>query len=125
MLIKKIQIKTITIISKIFKNTMKTTLNIKFHLFSIENHFDIIIYDSMLRIIINSIYLLIKNQRTLFNRQLISDQTQHQDMFYVQFNLLHKLKMKYITIFKKKRHFVKTQSFFLFFLMKIITNHNN
>ena len=113
------------IISKVFKNTTKTTLNIEFHLFSIENHLNIIIYDSMLCVIINSIYLLIKSQRTLFDRQLILNQTQHQNMFYVQFNFLHKSKMKYATIFKKKHHFVKTRNyFFCFFVMKIYINRN-
>jgi hypothetical protein len=60
-----------------------------------------IIYDALLRLIINSTYLFIKNLRMLFNRYLIFNQTQHQRMLYAQLNLLQKLKIKYAAVFNK------------------------
>jgi hypothetical protein len=60
-----------------------------------------IIYDALLHLIINSIYLFIKSFRVLFNRFLVFNQTQHQRMLYAQLSSLQKLKIKYAAIFNK------------------------
>ena len=99
--IKKIQIKTVKMITKIFKSIANATLNVEFHLLSIENHLNVIFYDFMLKIITNSIYSHIRIQRKLFDKQLIFDQIQHQNMLYSKLNSLHKLKMKYTVVFNK------------------------
>ena len=65
---KNIQTKTTKIISKFFRNTAKTALNIEFHLLSIQNQMNIVFYDAMLKIIISSIYSHIKIKKNLLNR---------------------------------------------------------
>jgi hypothetical protein len=60
-----------------------------------------IIYDALLRLIINSTYFFIKNLRVLLNRFLALNQTQHQRMLYAQLSFLQKLKIKYAAIFDK------------------------
>ena len=64
---KNIQTKTAKIISKIFRSTAKTALNIEFHLLLIQNQMNIVFYDAMLKIIISSTYSHIKIQSILSN----------------------------------------------------------
>ena len=80
---KNIQTKTTKIISKIFRSTTKTALNIELYLLSIQNQINIVFYDAMLKIIISSTYSYIKIQKILSNRQLLFEQIQHQKNFYV------------------------------------------
>ena len=95
---KNIQIKTTKMIANVFRFTTKNALNVEMHLLSIENHMKIVLYDFMLRIIISSIYSLIKNQRIQFDRFLILEVFQHVQIEYVKFNLFHKLKIRYAVI---------------------------
>ncbi len=60
-----------------------------------------IIYDALLRLIINSTYFFIKNLRMLLNRSFVLNQTQHQRMLYAQLSSLQKLKIRYAAIFDK------------------------
>jgi hypothetical protein len=60
-----------------------------------------IIYDALLRLIINSTYSFIKSLKVLFNRFFVLNQTQHQRMFYAQLSSLQKLKIKYAAVFNK------------------------
>jgi hypothetical protein len=98
---KDIQTRTIQIIAEIFKSIVNATLNIELYLFSIRQQLNMIIYDALLRLIINSAYFLIKSLKVLFNRFLVFNQTQHQRMLYAQLNSLQKLKIKYAAIFNK------------------------
>ena len=109
---KSIQTRTTKIISKIFYNTAKTALDIEFHLLSIQNQMNIVFYDTMLKIIISSIYSHIRVQKILSNRQLLFEQIQHQKNFYVQFSFFHKLKTRYAAVFKKNFNRLKIKNFF-------------
>ena len=109
---KNIQAKAARIISKTFQNTTKTALNIEFYLLFVQNQMNIVFYDVMLRIIINSTYSHIKIQKILSNCQLLFEQTQHQKNFYAQFSFLHKLKTRYIAVFKKNFNRLKIKIFF-------------
>jgi hypothetical protein len=60
-----------------------------------------IIYDALLRLIINFAYFFIKSLKVLLNRFLVFEQTQHQRMLYAQLSSLQKLKIKYAAIFDK------------------------
>ena len=96
-----IQTRTAQIIAEAFKFTSSTTLEIEFHLLSIRQQFDVFIYDALLRIIISLIYEHIRSQRKLSDRAWMLEATQHQRTLYVQLSSLHKLEIKYATIFKK------------------------
>lgn len=109
---KSIQAKATKIISKAFRSTAKTALNVKLHLLSIQNQMNIALYDVMLKIIISSIYFHIKIQKTQSNRQLFSEQTQHQKNLYAQLNPLHKLETRYFAVFKKDLTRLKTKFFY-------------
>jgi hypothetical protein len=98
---KNIQIRTIQINSEIFKSIVDAILNVELYLFSIRQQLNMIIYDTLLRLIINSIYFFIKSFRVLFNRSFVFNQTQHQRMLYAQLSSLQKLKIKYTAIFNK------------------------
>jgi hypothetical protein len=76
---KDIQIRTIQIISDVFKSIVDATLNIELYLFLIRQQLNMIIYDALLRLIISSTYSFIKSSRMLFNRffVLVFNQTQH------------------------------------------------
>jgi hypothetical protein len=78
-----------------------------------------IIYDALLRSIINSTYFFIKSLRVLFNRFLVFNQTQHQRMLYAQLSFLQKLKIKYAAIFDRDLdQFELKISFFVIFWWK-------
>jgi hypothetical protein len=96
-----IQIRTTQIISDAFKFIVEIALNVEFYLFSIRQQLNMIIYDALLRLIISSTYLFIKNLRVLLNRFFALNQTQHQRMLYAQLSLLQKLKIKYAAIFNR------------------------
>jgi hypothetical protein len=85
---KNIQTRTTQIISDAFRFIVEIALNVEFYLFSIRQQLNMIIYDALLRLIINSTYSFIKNLRVLFNRFLILNQTQHQRMLYAQLSSL-------------------------------------
>lgn len=65
--------------------------------------------DSMLRIITSPANPLIRSERTLPDRNLISGQTQHRNMMYAELSLLHKLKMRYATVFKRDLALLKVR----------------
>jgi hypothetical protein len=96
-----IQIRAAQIISDVFRSTFDAILNIELYLFFIRQQLDMIIYDALLRLIINSTYSFIKSLRMLSNRFLALNQTQHQRMLYAQLSSLQKLKIKYAAIFNK------------------------
>jgi hypothetical protein len=98
---KDIQTRAAQIIFDVFRSIVDATLNIELYLFSIRQQLDMIIYDALLCLIINSTYLFIKSSRVLFNRFLASNQTQHQRMFYAQLSSLQKLKIRYAAVFNK------------------------
>jgi hypothetical protein len=110
--IKNIQTRTIQIIAEIFKSIVDAILNIEFYLFSIRQQLNMIIYDALLRLIISSTYLFIKNLRMLFNRFLALNQTQHQRMLYAQLSSLQKLKIKYVVVFNKNLDRFELKIFF-------------
>jgi hypothetical protein len=117
---KNIQTRTAQIISNAFRFIVEIVLNVKFYLFSIRQQLDMIIYDALLRLIINSTYFFIKNLRVLFNRFLVLNQTQHQRMLYAQLSSLQKLKIKYAAIFNKNLdRFEFRISFFVIFWWKL------
>ena len=58
-----IQIKTLKIITKAFKTTVKLTLNIKVYVLSIKQRLKKLINDIMLRIVITSLYKNIINKQ--------------------------------------------------------------
>ena len=96
-----IQTRTAQIIAETFKFTSDTALKIEFHLLSIRQQFDVFIYDALLRIIISLIYEHIRSQRKLSDRAWMLEATQHQRTLYAQLSSLHKLEIRYVTIFKK------------------------
>ncbi len=96
-----IQIKATQIISEAFRFIVEIALNVELYLLSIRQQLDMIIYDALLRLIINSTYSFIKSLRVLFNRFFVFNQTQHQRMLYAQLSSLQKLKIRYAAIFKK------------------------
>ena len=96
-----IQTRAAQIIAEAFKFTSDTALEIEFHLFSIRQQLDVFIYDALLRIIINFIYEHIRSQRKLSDRAWMFEATQHQRTLYAQLSSLHKLEIKYVTIFRK------------------------
>ncbi len=98
---REIQTRAVKIISEAFKSTFEATLNVELHLLSMQNNLNIALYDALLRIIIGSAYVAIKKQRTLSNRQLLLDQTQHQNSLYAQLSFLHKLKIRYAVVFNR------------------------
>jgi hypothetical protein len=98
---KNIQTRAAQIISNVFRFIVEIVLNVKLYLSSIRQQLDMIIYDALLRLIINSTYSFIKNLRMLINRFLVLNQTQHQRMLYAQLSSLQKLKIKYAAMFNK------------------------
>jgi hypothetical protein len=98
---KNIQIQAIQIIAETFKFIVEIALNVKFYLSSIRQQLNMIIYDALFHLIINSTYFFIKSLRVLFNQFLALNQTQHQRMLYAQLSSLQKLKIKYVAIFNK------------------------
>jgi hypothetical protein len=96
-----IQIRTTQIISDVFRSIVDATLNVELYLFSIRQQLNIVIYDALLRLIINLAYLFIKSFRVLLNRSLVFEQTQHQRMLYAQLSSLQKLKIRYAAVFNK------------------------
>ncbi len=109
---KNIQTRTTQIIAEIFKSIVNATLNIEFYLSSIRQKLNMIIFDALLRLIINSTYLFIKNLRVLFNRFFAFNQTQHQRMFYVQLSFLQKLKIWSVAVFNKNLDRFELRVFF-------------
>ena len=96
-----IQTRTAQIIAEAFKFISETALKIEFHLLSIRQQLDVFIYDALLRIIISFIYEHIRSQRKFSDRAWMLETTQHQRTLYAQLNSLHKLEIRYVTIFKK------------------------
>ena len=78
-----IQTRKTQIIAKAFKFISDTALKIELHLFSIRQQFDVFIYDTLLRIIINLIYEHIRSQKRLSDRAWMFEATQHQRILYV------------------------------------------
>ncbi len=115
---KSIQTRTAQIISDVFRNIVDATLDVELNLFSIRQQLNMIIYDALLRLIINSTYFFIKSLRILFNRFLVFvfNQTQHQRMFYVQLSFLQKLKIKYAAVFNKDFDRFELKMFFFVIL---------
>jgi hypothetical protein len=109
---KNIQIRAAQIISDVFKSIFDAILNIDLYLFFIRQQLNMIIYDALLRLIINSIYSFIKNSRILFNRFFALNQTQHQRMFYAQLSSLQKLKIRYAAVFNKNLDRFELRVFF-------------
>jgi hypothetical protein len=109
---KSIQIWTIQIITKIFKNIVDAILNIELYLFSIRQQLNMIIYDALLRLIINSTYFFIKNLKVLLNWTFALNQTQHQRMLYAQLSSLQKLKIRYAAVFNKNLDKFELKVFF-------------
>jgi hypothetical protein len=99
---KNIQIRVIQIISDAFKFIAEIVLNVELYLSSIRQQLNMIIYDALLRLIINSMYFFIKSLKVLFNRFLALNQTQHQRMLYAQLSLLQKLKIRYAAVFDRE-----------------------
>jgi hypothetical protein len=98
---KDIQIRTIQIIFDAFRSIVEATLNVELYLLSIRQQLNMIIYDALLRLIINFAYFFIKSLRVLLNRSFVLEQTQHQRMFYAQLSSLQKLKIKYAAVFNR------------------------
>ena len=96
-----IQTRATQIIAKAFKFISNTALEIEFYLLSIRQQLDVFIYDVLLRIIISFIYEHIRSQRKLSDRAWMLETIQHQRILYAQLNSLHKLEIRYITIFRK------------------------
>jgi hypothetical protein len=113
---KNIQIKTIQIISEVFRFIVEIALNVKLYLFSIRQQLNMIIYDVLLRLIISSTYSFIKSLRVLFNRFLALNQTQHQRMLYAQLSSLQKLKIRYTVVFNKDLDKFELKIFFFVIL---------
>ena len=96
-----IQTRAAQIIAETFKFISKTALKIEFYLFSIRQQHDVFIYDVLLRIIISFIYEHIRSQKRLSDRAWMFEAIQHQRTLYAQLNSLHKLEIRYVTIFRK------------------------
>jgi hypothetical protein len=109
---KDIQIWATQIISDVFRFTIEAILNVKFYLSSIRQQLNMIIYDALLQLIINSTYFFIKSLRVLLNRFFALNQTQHQRMLYAQLSSLQKLKIKYATVFNKDFNKFELRIFF-------------
>jgi hypothetical protein len=80
------------------------SLILDFRILNIMNNhisWHMIIYDALLRLIINSTYLFIKSLRVLLDRFLVLNQTQYQCILYAQLSSLQKLKIKYAAVFNK------------------------
>jgi hypothetical protein len=76
---KSIQIRTIQIISNVFRSIADAILNVELYLSFIRQQLNMIIYDAFLCLIINSTYFFIKSLRVLSNRFLVFvlNQMQH------------------------------------------------
>jgi hypothetical protein len=111
---KDIQIRTTQIISDVFRSIVDAILNVELYLSFIRQKLNMIIYDALLRLIISSTYLFIKNLRVLLNRFLVFvfNQTQHQRMLYVQLSSLQKLKIWYAAVFNKDLDRFELEIFF-------------
>jgi hypothetical protein len=96
-----IQTRATQIIFDAFRSIVEATLNVELYLLSIRQQLNMIIYDALLRLIINFAYFFIKNLRVLLNRFLALEQTQHQRMLYAQLSSLQKLKIKYAAVFNR------------------------
>lgn len=73
---KGIQARAAKIIVGAFKTASGATLDVELYLLPMQNQIDIALYDSLLCIITSPTYNLIKSQRKLLNRTLLSSQTQ-------------------------------------------------
>jgi hypothetical protein len=113
---KDVQIRTMQIISNVFRSIVDAILKIELYLSFIRQQLNMIIYDALLRLIISSTYFFIKNLRVLLNRSFVLNQTQHQRMLYAQLSLLQKLKIKYVAVFNKDLDWFELRIFFFVIL---------
>jgi hypothetical protein len=113
---KNIQIRTIQIIFDAFRSIVEAILNVELYLLSIRQQLNMIIYDALLRLIINFAYFFIKSFRVLLNRFLALELTQHQRMLYAQLSLLQKLKIKYAAVFNRDLNRFELRIFFFVIL---------
>jgi ABC-type multidrug transport system permease subunit len=109
---KSIQIRATQIISDIFKSIVDAILNVELYFYSIRQQLNIVIYDALLRLIISFAYFFIKSLRMIFNRFLVSEQTQHLRMLYAQLSSLQKLKIKYAAVFNRDLNRFELRIFF-------------
>ena len=93
-----LQAKAARIIAGAFKSTAGSALNVKLFLLLIEQQLDKAIFNSFLRIKTSSRYEFIISHRTLPDRNLSPNMTQHQRSLYAQLSPLHKLKRRYASI---------------------------
>jgi hypothetical protein len=111
-----IQTRATQIISDVFRSIVDAILNVELYLLSIRQQLNMIIYDALLRLIINLAYFFIKSLRVLLNRSLVSEQTQHQRMLYAQLSFLQKLKIKYAAVFNRDLNRFELRIFFFVIL---------
>ena len=93
-----LQARAARIIAGAFKSTAGSALNVELFLLLIEQQLDKVIFNSFLRIKTSFRYEFIISHRTLSDRDLSPNMTQHQRSLYAQLSPLHKLKRRYASI---------------------------